>query len=102
MENRLARVTDLISGGVTEMVYDGDGARVLTLYPDDTWSATPGPHLEVTGTVTRSYYFLGSQRIAMRVEADRRGRRGLLLSHRSPGQHSCCLQGDRQHIRTGG
>ncbi len=47
-----------------------DGNRVLTLHPDDTWSATPGPHLEVTGTVTRSYFFLGSQRIVMRVEVD--------------------------------
>ena len=37
VENRLARVTDLISGAVTEMVYDGDGARVLPSTP-----TTPG------------------------------------------------------------
>ena len=41
VENRLLRVTDVISGAVTAFTYDGDGNRVLTLYPDDTWSATP-------------------------------------------------------------
>ena len=68
-ENRLAVVTNTVSGAVTRFVYDGDGNRVLREQPDGSVTAYLGV-VEVTlsGTerLTTSYYFAGAQRIAMR------------------------------------
>ena len=56
---------------VTRFVYDGSGARVMTINPDSRSTVFPaqsaglcvGEHYEVEGSTTRSYYYLGGQRI---------------------------------------
>ncbi|MBN1315451.1 MAG: hypothetical protein JXA42_08285 [Anaerolineales bacterium] len=69
VENRLVAITDTQTLSVTQFVYDGDGSRVKTIYPDGSWTAFIGDHYEVESDgVTRSYYFLGAQRIAMRID----------------------------------
>jgi RHS repeat-associated protein len=72
VENRLIAVTATTGSAisVTQFVYDGDGSRVLQLLPDGSRTAYAGA-LEVTITstqrITKTYYFAGSQLIAMRV-----------------------------------
>ncbi|MBN1317592.1 MAG: hypothetical protein JXA42_19065 [Anaerolineales bacterium] len=40
-----------------------------SIYPDSSWTAYVGDHYEVeSDNTTRSYYFLGGQRIAMRIQ----------------------------------
>jgi RHS repeat-associated protein len=68
VENRLSVVTNTVSGEVTCFVYDGDGNRVLR---EDAPSATvyfSAIEVHITGTqrLTKTYYFAGRQRIALR------------------------------------
>lgn len=67
IDNRLVAVTDS-AGQLTKYTYDADGNRVLRTNPDGTKVAYVSDRYEVqvsTG-VTTSYYFFGSQRVAMR------------------------------------
>jgi RHS repeat-associated protein len=69
VENRLKTVTNTVTNQVTQFVYDGDGNRVLQLLPDGSRTAYAGAlEVTITGTqrITKSYYFAGSQLIAMR------------------------------------
>jgi RHS repeat-associated protein len=76
VENRLVAVTDTVTLSVTQFVYDGNGNRVLTIWPDGSKTAFPaasaglrvGERYEVEEDLTRSYYRLGGQRIAMRLD----------------------------------
>jgi RHS repeat-associated protein len=68
VENRLVMVTDTQTLSVTQFVYDGAGNRVLTIWPDESETAYVGEHYEVEGELARSYYYFGSQRIAMRID----------------------------------
>ena len=68
VENRLVAITDTLTLSVTRFVYDGSGARVMTINPDSSSTVFVGEHYEVEGSTTRSYYYLGGQRIAMRVD----------------------------------
>ena len=65
-ENRLAVVTDTVTGQVTRFVYDGDGNRILRIGPEGT-TVTIGDYYEQTGGAVRKYYYAGGQRVAMRV-----------------------------------
>lgn len=67
IDNRLIAVTDS-AGQLTKYTYDADGNRVLRTNPDGTKVAYVSDRYEVqvsTG-LTTSYYFFGSQRVAMR------------------------------------
>ena len=83
--SRLVAITNTHTLSVTRFVYpvqsstglcDGNGARVMTINPDSSSTVFPaqnaglcvGEHYEVEGSTTRSYYYLGGQRIAMRVD----------------------------------
>ena len=68
VENRLVAITNTLTLSVTRFVYDGSGARVMTIEPDSSSTIFVGEHYEVEGSTTRSYYYLGGQRIAMRVD----------------------------------
>ena len=68
VENRLIIVTDTQASEVTHFIFDGNGNRVVTLWPDSTKTEFVGPHYEVEGSTTRTYYFLAGQRVALRVE----------------------------------
>lgn len=68
LENRLRVVTNTVTGDVTRFVYDGDGNRVLR---EDGGGATvyfSAIEVHITGTqrLTRTYYFVGAQRVALR------------------------------------
>ena len=65
-ENRLAVVTDTVTGQVTRFVYDGDGNRILRIDGSGT-TVTLGDDYEQTGGAVRKYYSAGGQRIAMRA-----------------------------------
>ena len=69
-ENRLTVVTNTVSTVVTAIGYDADGARLwqttgvtTTVYVGDLMEVTIGPNTHVT----RTYYYFGGQRIAMRT-----------------------------------
>ncbi len=73
-ENRLTVVTNTVSGAVTRFRYDGDGARIAqitdegtTLYAGDLYEEFHEAGASVV-TATK-YYYLGSQRVAMRAGA---------------------------------
>jgi RHS repeat-associated protein len=66
-ENRLAVVTNTVSGVVTRFTYDGDGNRVLhtvgtatTLYIGSQYEK------DITSGTVTSYFYAGGQRIALR------------------------------------
>ena len=65
-ENRLAVVTDTVTGQVTRFVYDGDGNRILRIGPDGT-TVYIGEYYERTGGTVRKYYYAAGQRVAVRV-----------------------------------
>jgi len=65
-ENRLAVVTNTVTGQVTRFVYDGDGNRVLRIGPEGT-TVYIGDYYEQTGSTVRKYYYAAGQRMAMRV-----------------------------------
>lgn len=69
-ENRLAVVTDTVSGVVTCFAYDGGGARIWQT-DGATTTVTLGDLVEVetgpAGWVERTYYYAAGRRIAMRV-----------------------------------
>ena len=73
MENRLSvvtnTVTNAVTGEVTRFIYDGDGKRVLREDGSGVTVYLGAVEVHVTGTqrVTKTYYFAGSQRIAMSV-----------------------------------
>jgi RHS repeat-associated protein len=67
-ENRLSVVTNTITGDVTRFVYDGDGSRV---WREDAGGVTVyfnALEVHITGTqrLTKTYYFVGAQRVALR------------------------------------
>jgi RHS repeat-associated protein len=65
-ENRLAVVTNTVTGQVTRFVYDGDGNRVLRIGPEGT-TVYIGDYYEQTGSTVRKYYYAAGQRMAMQV-----------------------------------
>jgi len=65
-ENRLAVVTNTVTGQVTRFGYDGDGNRVLRTGPEGT-TVYIGDYYEKRGSVVTKYYDAGGQRMAMRV-----------------------------------
>jgi len=65
-ENRLAVVTNTVTGQVTRFVYDGDGNRVLRIGPEGT-TVYIGDYYEQTGSTVRKYYYAAGQRMAVRV-----------------------------------
>jgi len=69
VENRLSVVTNTVTGEVTRFTYDGDGKRVLREDGSGVTVYLGAVEVHVTGTerVTKTYYFAGSQRIAMSV-----------------------------------
>ncbi len=64
IENRLVSVT--ANGQTTTFVYDGDGRRVKKTDAGGT-TFYPSEHYEVKGGVVTKYYYLGGQRVAMKV-----------------------------------
>jgi len=68
VENRLSVVTNTVSGAVTRFVYDGDGTRVLREDAGGVTAYLGAVEVQITGTqrLTKTYYFVGGQRIAMR------------------------------------
>ncbi len=68
VENRLHVVTNTVTGDVTRFVYDGDGERVLRVDGSGTtvYVGAVEVHIGKTERTTRTYYFVGGQRIAMR------------------------------------
>jgi RHS repeat-associated protein len=67
---RLIAVTNTVSGQVSRFYYDADGQRVKRVDPSGT-TAYVGQHFEVQASagISTSYYYFGSQRVAMRVVA---------------------------------
>jgi RHS repeat-associated protein len=65
-ENRLAVVTNTVTGQVTRFGYDGDGNRVLRIGPEGT-TVYIGDYYEKRGAVVTKYYYAAGQRMAMRV-----------------------------------
>jgi RHS repeat-associated protein len=61
-------VTNTVSGQVSRFYYDADGQRVKRVDPSGT-TAYVGQHFEVQASagISTSYYYFGSQRVAMRV-----------------------------------
>jgi len=72
VENRLSVVTNTVTGEVTRFTYDGDGKRVLREDGSGVTVYLGAVEVHVTGTqrVTKTYYFAGSQRIAMRENGE--------------------------------
>jgi len=64
-ENRLAVVTNTVTGQVTRFVYDGNGNRVLRIDGSGT-RVYIGDSYEKQGAVVTKYYYVGGQRIAVR------------------------------------
>ncbi len=68
-ENCPLQVTAANAITTTGFVYDGDGNRVsktVTINGTSTTTSYVGNYYEVTNGATTSYYYLGSQRVAMR------------------------------------
>jgi RHS repeat-associated protein len=65
-ENRLAVVTNTVTGQVTRFGYDGDGNRVLRIGPEGT-TVYIGDYYEKRGSVVTKYYDAAGQRMAVRV-----------------------------------
>jgi RHS repeat-associated protein len=68
IDNRLIAVTNTVSGQVSRFYYDADGQRVKRVDPSGT-TAYVGQHFEVQASagISTSYYYFGSQRVAMRI-----------------------------------
>jgi RHS repeat-associated protein len=68
IDNRLIAVTNTVSGQVSRFYYDADGQRVKRVDPSGT-TAYIGQHFEVQASagISTSYYYFGSQRVAMRI-----------------------------------
>jgi YD repeat-containing protein len=64
-EDRVVRVHK-DGSEVASFTYDGNGARVQKQAPDGTVTTYVGGIYEVQGSVETSYYYAGSQRVAMR------------------------------------
>ena len=62
-------VTNTVTGLVTRFTYDGNGNRVKVT-SGVTTTVYVGAHYEVQGATVTKYYYLGGQRIAMRVQGD--------------------------------
>ena len=65
-ENRLAVVTNTVTGQVARFVYDGDGNRVLRIGPEGA-TVYIGDSYEKRGAEVTKYYYAAGQRIAVRV-----------------------------------
>jgi len=65
-ENRLVAVTNTVSSLVTRFAYDGDGNRVKVTAGVST-TVYIGNYYEQQGSTVTKYYYLGGQRVAMRV-----------------------------------
>jgi RHS repeat-associated protein len=65
-ENRLVAVTNTVTSLVTRFAYDGDGNRVKVT-AGTTTTVYVGNYYEKQGTTVTRYYYLGGQRVAMRV-----------------------------------
>jgi len=65
-ENRLVAVTNTVTSLVTRFAYDGDGQRVKVT-AGTTTTVYIGDYYEKQGTTVTKYYYLGGQRVAMRV-----------------------------------
>jgi len=65
-ENRLVAVTNTVTSLVTRFAYDGDGNRVKVT-AGTTTTVYIGTYYEQQGTTVTRYYYLGGQRVAMRV-----------------------------------
>ena len=65
-ENRLAVVTNTVTGQVTRFGYDGDGNRVLRIGPEGT-TVYIGDYYKKRGAVVTKYYSAAGQRMAVRV-----------------------------------
>jgi len=65
-ENRLAVVTNTVTGQVTRFGYDGDGNRLLRIGPEGA-TVYIGDYYEKRGSVVTKYYYAAGQRVAMRV-----------------------------------
>ena len=76
VENRLSvvtnTVTNTVTGEVTHFVYNGDGNRVLREDAGGVTVYLGAVEVHITGTerLTKTYYFAGSQRIAMRENGE--------------------------------
>jgi len=72
VENRLSVVTNTVIGEVTRFTYDGDGKRVLREDGSGVTVYLGAVEVHITGTerLTKTYYFAGSQRIAMRENGE--------------------------------
>jgi len=70
VENRLAVVTNTVTGDATRFVYDGDGNRIARQDPTGLTVNVGAVEVEISGTqrLTTTYYFAGGQRIAMRKD----------------------------------
>jgi len=70
VENRLAVVTNTVTGDATRFVYDGDGNRIARQDPTGLTVNVGAIEVEISGTqrLTTTYYFAGGQRIAMRKD----------------------------------
>ncbi|HNT78387.1 MAG TPA: RHS repeat-associated core domain-containing protein [Anaerolineae bacterium] len=68
VENRLSVVTNTVTGDVTRFVYDGDGNRALREDANGLTVYIGAVEVAISGTqrLTKTYYFVGAQRIAMR------------------------------------
>ena len=67
-ENHLTQVTS-VGGMATTYGYDADGNRAKQVVTSGSVTLTTyyvGNHYEVTGTTATSYYYLGTQRVAVR------------------------------------
>ncbi|MFQ6059435.1 MAG: hypothetical protein ACE5MB_11225, partial [Anaerolineae bacterium] len=62
-ENRLVQVS---GGASADFVYDGDGNRVKATFGSTTIIYV-GDYYEQEGSTVRKYYYVGGQRVAMRV-----------------------------------
>ena len=65
-ENRLAVVTNTVTGEVVRFVYDGDGNRILRVGPEGT-TVYVGDYYEKQGSAVTKYYYIAGQRVAVRV-----------------------------------
>ena|GEM_PF-1282246 len=70
VENRLAVVTNTVTGEATRFVYDGDGNRIARQDPTGLTVNVGAVEVEIGGAqrLTTTYYFAGGQRIAMRKD----------------------------------
>jgi len=69
IENRLAIVTNTVTGAVTRFAYDGDGKRTRKIENGQTTVYVGALEVSITGTqrITKTYYSVGAQMVAMRV-----------------------------------